>query len=128
MPGPFQVSTAAHPIADRGGPQGPFEHGGTLYCFAFSGLTTLEAYSSADAGETWTATGEQIEIGGNVQCFASCRSVADDYVYVLYVVPSGIDERLEVSRFDLSTGLFDDTSAAGPLLTNGAGNAPLLWI
>lgn len=128
MPGPFQVSTAAHPIADRGGPQGPWEYAGTLYCFAFSALTTLEAYASVDDGETWTATGEQITIGGNVQCFGTCRSIADDYVYVLYVVPSGIDERLEVSRFDLSSGLFDDTSAAGPVLTDGAGNAPLLWI
>mgnify|MGYP000945067795 CR=1 FL=1 len=128
MPGPFQVSTAAHPLTQRGGPQGPYPYSGTLYCFAFSGLTTLEAYSSADAGETWTATGEQVEIGGNVQCFGACRSIAGDYVYLLYVVPSGLDERLEVSRFNLATGAFDDTSAAGPLLTDGAGNSPLLWI
>lgn len=128
MPGPYQVSTAAHPIADRGGPQGPWEYSGTLYCFAFSGLTTLEAYESADAGATWTATGEQISIGGNVQCFGTCRSIAGDYVYVLYVVPDGIDESLEVSRFDLAAGAFDDTSAAGPTLTDGAGNSPLLWI
>ena len=128
MPGPFQVSTAAHPIVTQGGPQGPFEHSGTLYCFAFSALTTLEAYASSDAGETWTATGEQIEIGGNVQCFAACRSIADDYVYVLYVVPDGLDESLEVSRFDLAAGAFDDTSTAGPTLTDGAGNSPLLWI
>lgn len=128
MPGPFQVSTAAHPITTRGGPQGPWEYSGTLYCFAFSGLTTLEAYESADDGATWSATGEQIEIGGNVQCFGTCRSIAGHYVYVLYVVPAGLDERLEVSRFNLSTGLIDDTSAAGPTLTDGAGNAPLLWI
>jgi len=128
MPGPYQVSTAAHPITNRGAPQGPWEYAGTLYCFAFSALTTLEAYASSDAGATWTATGEQIEIGGNVQCFGTCRSIAGDYVYVLYVVPDGINESLEVSRFDLATGAFDDTSAAGPTLTNGAGNAPLLWI
>ena len=128
MPGPFQVSSAAHPLATRGGPQGPWQYSGTLYCFAFSDLTTLEAYASSDAGETWTATGETRTIGGNVQVFGACRSIADDYVYVLYVVPSGLDTKLEVSRFDLTTGAFDDTSAAGPTLTNAAGNSPLLWI
>ncbi|MBK8200298.1 MAG: hypothetical protein IPK75_18280 [Acidobacteria bacterium] len=128
MPGPFQVSTAAHPLANRGGPQGPWEYGGTLYCFAFSDLTTLEAYSSSDAGETWTATGETRTIGGTTQVFAACRSIAGDYVYVLYVVPDGFDTQLEVSRFNLATGAVDDTSAAGPTLDNGAGNAALLFI
>lgn len=128
MPGPFQVSTAAHPLANRGGPQGPWAYSATLYCFAFSGLTTLEAYASADAGETWTATGETRTVGGVTQVFAACRSIAGDYVYVLYVVPDGIDTQLEVSRFNLASGAFDDTSAAGPTLTNAAGDAALLYI
>lgn len=128
MPGPFPVSTAIHPIADQGGPQGPWKYGGTLYCFAFSDATTLEAYSSSDDGETWAATGETRTIGSFVQTFGTSRSVSGDYVHVLYVVPDGSDTALEVSRFDLSSGTFTSTSAAGPTLTNTAGSSPLLWI
>jgi len=128
MPGPYQVSTAIHPLADQGGPQGPYAHSGTLYCFAFSDATTLEAYSSSDDGATWTATGSTRTIGSDSKVAASCRSISGDYVYVLYVVPDGSDTALEVSRFNLSTGAFDDTSAAGPTLADGAGIAPLIWI
>jgi len=128
MPGPFQVSTAIHPLADQGGPQGSYAHSGTLYCFAFSDATTLEAYESSNDGATWTATGSTRTIGSASEVAASCRSISGDYVYVLYVVPDGINTALEVSRFNLGTGAFDDTSAAGPTLTGGAGSAPLIWI
>lgn len=128
MPGPYAVSTAIHPIAPSGGPQGPYAYTSTLYCFAFSDATTLEAYSSSDAGATWSATGSTRTIGSSTRVFGSCRSISGDYVYVLYVVPDGSDTALEVSRFNLATGAFDDTSAAGPTLEQGAGNSPLLWI
>lgn len=128
MPGPYAVSTAIHPIAPSGGPQGPYQYGGTLYCFAFSDATTLEVYASSDAGETWSATGETRTIGSSTLVCGTCRSVSGDYAYALYVVPDGLDTALEVSRFNLATGEFDDTSAAGPTLTDGAGASPLLWI
>ena len=135
MPTAVQVTGA---VIGQGGAFGPVEYGGKLYLISLSAFASnltdtseIGIFESEDNGATWSQTGSTIEIpsatdaGGDTgpltvrdpEFLHGCFDVdwpTQPYAYIMHCGMSGGYGCLFVTRFNASTGDFDDTSAAGP--------------
>lgn len=129
------MPTAYHVTGAFAGQGGGFiaEYDGALFIVALSALAETQSehsaigiFKSEDNGETWAQVGSEITLpssddsnGSNIpvgdsEWIHGCLDIDFPTSPYAYIIHLDADHNLVVSRLNLSTEDFDDTSAAGP--------------